>query len=425
MAVVAATALGLVGVHAHRADGATQPEAGSAAGPGTFVCTDRRGRLTLVRGDGRARRTIGLKGENPSFSPDGRQIAFRPLQRGVARTIAPKLLVSDRSGGNVHTVVSLPRSDSYGTPPRFEPLSWSSDSRRVAYVRESVLERGPDEEPAAANRLFTADPDGGERAVPLHRAGVAPSEAELALWILDPFTAFSPDGTTLAVAGYSSADATSGTFTRGIWLVDANSGLATLALELPTARYGSSVFGLTWSPDGRQIAVFDSAPAGSESIRGFFLVDLATAATTRGDRLIGDRWMRWAPDSRHIAVAGVANATRQARYDTRVADLDMSHVTDPSRHTPEGFEENHQLWSPDGKRIAFNRVFTGATPRYKTNAEYRRAYKRTQARSGVYVVAATGGTPRRLIRSRPGTPKNLGEAMFQANELMCFDWSAR
>ncbi len=170
VAVVAATALGLVGVHAHRAAGATQPEAGSAAGPGTFVCTDRRGRLTLVRGDGRARRTIGLKGENPSFSPDGRQIAFRPLQRGVARTIAPKLLVSDRSGGNVHTVVSLPRSDSYGTPPRFEPLSWSSDSRRVAYVRESVLERGPDEEPAAANRLFTADPDGGERAVPLHRA---------------------------------------------------------------------------------------------------------------------------------------------------------------------------------------------------------------------------------------------------------------
>ena len=37
---------------------------------------------------------------------------------------------------------------------------------------------------------------------------------------------------------------------------------------------------------------------------GAVLVDLATAATTRGDRLLGDRWMRWAPDSRHIAVAG-------------------------------------------------------------------------------------------------------------------------
>ena len=85
VAVVAATALGLVGVHAHRAAGATQPEAGSAAGPGTFVCTDRRGRLTLVRGDGRARRTIGLKGENPSFSPT-------PLYSAVYRRFANEAL---------------------------------------------------------------------------------------------------------------------------------------------------------------------------------------------------------------------------------------------------------------------------------------------------------------------------------------------
>ena len=424
MALGAAAVLGLVGAQAHRADGATQPRAASSASPGTFACVDRGARLTLVRGDGRARKTLKHKGEYPTFSPDGRRIAFRAVQHDVARNIAPKLLVSDRSGRNLHTVVSLPRSDSYGTPPRFEPLSWSSDSKQLAYVRETVLEVGPGEEPAAANRLFTADPSGGERAVPLHREGVPPSDAELALWQLDPFTAFSPDGATLAVAGYSFVDETSGRSTRGIWLVNAISGVAKLLLELPSPEPGARVFGLSWSPDGTQIAVYDSALVGPRSIRGFFIVDVVAAKATQGDYLIGDRWMRWAPDSRHIAVSGVANATRQARYDSRVADPGMSRVIDPSRRTPEGFEESNQLWSPDGRQIAFNRVFTGTAPRYKTAKEYERAAKRTQARSGVYVVPAAGGTPRRLIASRPGKP-SFGDEKYQANELMCTDWSSR
>jgi len=62
----------------------------------------------------------------------------------------------------------------------------------------------------------------------------------------------------------------------------------------------------------------------------------------------------------------------------------MSRVIDPSRRTPKGFEETHQLWSPDGRRIAFNRTFKGDVHRGKTNAEYKRLYRAAQAKSGVY-----------------------------------------
>lgn len=91
--------------------------------------------------------------------------------------------------------------------------------------------------------------------------------------------------------------------------------------------------------------------------------------------------------------------------------------------TPKGFQERQQLWSPDGSRIAFNRTFVGPVPRAKTNAGAERYYRRTQARSGVYVVSAEGGKPKRLIGSKPAKTHDVDA--FHPNELMCTDWSRR
>jgi Tol biopolymer transport system component len=429
MALVGAAAVGFSSAEGNRADGAA-PRAHSSATLGTLACTDRLDRLVLVRGDGRKRRTLKVKGENPIFSPDGRLIAYRAVQRGLARNISPKLRVSDRSGRNVRTVVSLPRSA--GVPPtRFEPLSWSSDSKRLAYVRTVVVPRpdkdpdDPDDpdggdEPAIAARLFTANAMGGERMVPLHRAEVPPSDEQLQLWSLAEFTTFSPDGKTLAIGGALSLDLTSGRFTNGIWLVDASNGAARLLLELPNRVAVSEVLGLTWSPDGNRLAVYNGAVLGPS---GFFVVDVHTAKATRGDALIGASWMRWSPDSRHIAVDGTSGAGRLATYDSRVADADMSRVIDPSRRTPKRFEERQQLWSPDGRRIAFNRTYRGSGLRYGT----KKAYNAASARSGVYIVPARGGKPRRLIGSSPASDAQWesGIATDHPNEITCTDWSGR
>ena len=104
-----------------------------------------------------------------------------------------------------------------------------------------------------------------------------------------------------------------------------------------------------------------------------------------------------------------------------MADADMGRVTDPSRRTPKGYEETNQLWSPDGRRIAFNRTFMGETPRFKRNEQYARYYRKTQSLSGVYVVSANGGKPKKLIGSSPARPGSA-DPTFHPNELKCTDW---
>ena len=410
-------------------DGAGEPRAQSSASLGTLACTDRSNRLTLVRGDGRKRRTLKIKVQTPTFSPDGSRIAFEPMYPRNPKKVAPKLLVSDRNGRNVRTLVSYPPSKVVPPSGFFQP-SWSSDSAKLAYIRDVVVPRpvdpddpGPYEEdpndPYIVPRLFIADASGGgEHAVPLHRPGV-PSSSDPALWTLDQVTAFSPDGQTLAISGVSVLDHTSGQFTRGIWLVDASSGAASLLLEL-SHDYGANIFALAWSPDGTRLAVYDSASVGPRSIRGFFVLDVGTATATRADPLIGEAWLRWSPDSRRIATSGVANAGRQAKFDSRVADADMNGVIDPSRRTPKRFEEGNQIWSPDGRRIAFNRTYEGTGSRYGTYTAYRKA----AALSGVYVVPAGGGKPKKLIASSPPSPATwVATGLLHPNEIICTDWS--
>jgi Tol biopolymer transport system component len=406
-----ATAAGLASAEAHRSDGATGPSAHPSALLGTFACTDRLDRLTLVRGDGRKRRTLRVKGEDPTFSPDGRRIVFRAVQRGYARNIAPKLLVTDGSGRNVRTLVSLPRSSKYGQPPRFEPLSWSGDSTRLAYVRE-VIQPGRDAQSRPG--LFTVNASGGgEYEVPLHREGESPS-AEPGL-APGGVAALSPDGQTVAIAAIW-YDQAANSSKNGIWLADPSSGAARLLLETSSKPPLTGIPALTWSPDGSRLAVYGGS--------GFFVLNVRTLKATRSDRLIGDSWARWAPDGRRIAVDGVANSGRQTKYDSRVADADMSRVTDPSRRTPKGYEETNQLWSPDGRRIAFNRTFMGETPRFKRNEQYAKYYRKTQSLSGVYVVSANGGKPKKLIGSSPARPGSA-DPIFHPNELKCTDWRRR
>ncbi len=308
----------------------------------------------------------------------------------------------------MRTLVSLPRSSKYGQPPRFEPLTWSRDSARLAYVRE-VIQPGGNAQSRPG--LFTVNASGGgEFEVPLHREGDLPS-AEPGL-APGGVAALSPDGRTVAVAA-TWYDQAANTSKNGIWLADPSSGAARLLLETSSKAPLTGIPVLTWSPDASRLAVYGGS--------GFFVLNVRTLKTTRSDRLIGDSWARWAPDGRSVALGGVSNAGRQTKYDSRVADAGMSRVIDPSRRTPKGYEETNQLWSPDGRRIAFNRTFMGETPRFKTNEQYARYYRKTQSLSGVFVVSAKGGKPKKIIGSSPDRRRSA-DPIFHPNELKCTDW---
>src|SRR3954452_8107456 len=392
MSIVAA---GLADRSDARGTGDGHARAQAAASPGTLACTDRRRHLVLVRGDGRRRRKLALLGRNPIFSPDGNWIAYdatTPEPHDNLRK--PKLFIADRSGRKLHRAVSLENSQ-YWEAAGFDAIAWSPDSRHVAYVRSE-----PDPEMQESRRgLFVTDIQTGERELPLHVEGTTPAADEQRRWGLYDPVAYSPDGRTLVVAGTHS-DSPSPT-SRGIWLVDAQSGAARLLLDLGFTPGASDVFSLAWSPDGNHIALL-------EGTRGFFVLDVHTGATTQGEKAVGDPPIRWSRDGSRIASTG----GRGIWPDVRVTNANVSQTVDPTRGTPRNFAEEIPLWSPNGRLLAYNRRFVGGGSR--------ETYRKAAAQSGVYVVSPSGGAPRKLIGSTPPSGKDLG-----TNEIFGPDGSPR
>jgi Tol biopolymer transport system component len=369
------------------------PRADTAGAQGTLACNDRRYRLTLFRGNGHLRRRLKLKGENPIISPDGRLIAYRNVRyRLHDYEVHPVLYVTDLEGRHARAIVSLPATLLYGSePPSFDPLSWSSDSSRLAYVRATPAP-GSTDASETRNRLFVASVSGGEQAVAIHREGVAASEDEARQWVLSNAVAFSPDGGKIAVAGVSPDRQ------RGVWLVDVATGTARLLHPLPGI---ADIFQLAWSPDGAHLAV-------SEAGAGFIVLDAAGGASS-AKGFIGTGTMRWSRDSRRLALDG--GSARSPYEDTRVIDAAGDHLIDPTPPVSPKFGEEHQLLSPDGRLVAFDREYFGGGSLKR--------YAREAKRSGTFVVPANGGKPRKLIASSPPPAGRI------RNRFVCTDWGPR
>src|SRR3954454_18638742 len=142
--------------------------------------------------------------------------------------------------------------------------------------------------------------------------------------------------------------------------------------------------------------------------RGFFVLDVHTGATTRGEKAVGEPPIRWSRDGSRIASTG----GRGIWPDVRVTNANVSQTVDPTRGTPRNFAEEIPLWSPNGRLLAYNRRFVGGGSH--------ETYRKAAAQSGVYVVSPSGGAPRKLIGSTPPSGKDLG-----TNEIFCSDWSTR
>lgn len=191
-------------------------------------------------------RVGSVQGHQPSWSPNGRELAYRSNNNNI--------YVSDRNGEHVRALTKVRRGA--GTSP-----AWSPDGRTIAFGGQAG---GIELVPAA-----------GGPARALSRFGESPSWA--------------PSGRELVFVGES----------RGaLYTVRANGGGGQRLIDLPGAIYSPH-----WSPDGRKIAFYWSTSVGASFylIRsdGTHLRRVTTAALPGISGLID---AAWSPDSRYLAV---------------------------------------------------------------------------------------------------------------------------
>jgi Tol biopolymer transport system component len=284
----------------------------------------RRGAaLYVVDANGAGKRLLarGAFGGSPSWSPDGRKIAFLSI-----RHHNEDVYVLDLDRNQTHRMTRDPADD-------FAP-TWSSDGLRIAFIR------GRDHNPRGRAALYVVNADGGgeQRLTPDNLAASSPE--------------WSPDG--LAIA-----------FLRNgaFYVINADGG--------GLRRLASGVDHYRWSPDGRKIAHvtgFDIHVMNADGSAKHFLAhgegpswspDGTRIAFDRGEiyainadgtglkRLTNNRvWDQvpvWSPDGRKIAFYSVRNG----RSDIYVMNPDGSNQQNVS-HRGQTKVSGLFSWSPLG-----------------------------------------------------------------------------
>jgi TolB protein len=186
-------------------------------------------RLMTVSARGGATRqlTAGPFDAMPSFSPDGRRIAFT---RVVQSVVAPTASLFTMDGGGRHLRPLLADGIDLSA-------AWSPDGKTIAFSRLESTSR-----PLAEATLYLADADGSH----MRSLGAAPVHG------LSP--AWSPDGTRLAFVSFDDANeptcpAASCPPSGELYVVGADgSGLRRLTRSKADDEHPS------WSPDGSRIA---------------------------------------------------------------------------------------------------------------------------------------------------------------------------
>jgi Tol biopolymer transport system component len=225
------------------------------------------GQIYRARFDGSELRRLTSEGENsnPSWSPDGRRIAFlrrepgtqsrsdvwlmgadgsNPIRRTVQgnyRSVAwspdgTRLAVSDDGVYSSSVWILTVEGDAAATllPGQARSPAWSPDGRKIAFVRPS----GDD----GYDAVWVMNPDGAD-AKPLTTPGGG----------IEWGIAWSPDGRSIAY--WANAD---------VHIMDADgSGNRVVA--------ANTGFGADWSPDGKWLAVMISAPG--QWVIGYLPVD--------------------------------------------------------------------------------------------------------------------------------------------------------
>lgn len=263
--------------------------------------------------------TDNVRISTPTFSPDGRRLAFTSNRSG--RT---KVWLMGTDGSNPRLLLEDDGTESGRV--------WSPEGDRLAFVRPG--ERGDD--------IWISRRDGSSL-----RQVTRDSAMERAL-------AWSPDGESLAFLSDRAGS-------QDVWVVEISSG-ETRQLTRETNPWDEFRWAPEWSPDARFIAYVSSRSGRWRD--DLWLVDVATSESqklTADVQVMSDP--TWSPDGRHIAFNGVrygafwygdqsdiymvdmpGRAVRKLEMNTFVSD----------RNGGVGMQ-----WSPDSDRVYFRFEWEG------------------------------------------------------------------
>jgi len=275
-------------------------------------------------------------GGTPTWSPDGRSIAFvsHRYPNGPAEVYVMK---ADGSGQR-----NLTREWGLNVFP-----IWSPDWRKIVFVSN----------PCAAVRgacggitaIYVMNADGSGKRRLARGVSVRNSWSGQFVNPLSGSPAWSPDGRRIAFA--SDRD---GNFE--VYVVNADgSGQRNLTRK---PGFDSDP---VWSPDGRKIAFVRTNSDGDGPARGHELYLMN--ADGSGQRMLArGRAPAWSPDGRKIAF----RSARDGNGEVYVVNADGSGL---QRLTRNPQSDGGPLWSPDGRKILFERSGHGNTEIYVMNAD--------------------------------------------------------
>ncbi|MDI3515022.1 MAG: TolB protein [Rhodocyclaceae bacterium] len=280
----------------------------------------RNGNAHIFLSDGKGNDRALTVGESvnlqPSWSPDGTQIAFTSNREGLS-----KVFVMDAQGGEARRLTA---DDAIETTP-----SWSPDGSAIAFYS-----RG-----AASDQVEL-------RVVEL-ASGKHISIVGNGLEKGPDVPAWSADGRRIAFPGIGASGKSE------IWVAERDgSNLREVSANASKRTKGQP----SLSPDGSQVAYV----ADMRGAIAIFVTDLATGESrnlTAGVEASHEN-PRWSPDGKQLLFSSSRDDEGRTRMDIFVMNADGSEVRNLTRHPHEDFNAQ---WSGDGRRVVFNSLRTGTS----------------------------------------------------------------